>query len=170
MENENTLPPFLEFLERSRENTGVMADLRCALIPSREYRVWQYIARYCDLENDRMRTIAAIVAAAFGIQPDRGNEELAENIGNVMRRIANGENGNDGLSSYALRFQRLLACDTVEELAQQLHGVFKAAKSRGVPINHRVLWEDLHYWGDRVKRRWASHYQPEAKEKDGGDQ
>ncbi len=157
MANEKNTPPFLEFLERNRENPGVMADLRCALIPAREYRSWQYIARFCDLENERERTIAATVSAAFGIQPERGGEY--ENVGDVMRRIACGDNGADGLSSFELRFERLLACDSVGELAPQLHGIFKAAKARAIPINHENLWNDLFFWGDRVKRSWASHYQ-----------
>lgn len=169
MENEYTLPPFLEFLKRNREDAGVMADLRSALIPSREFRVWQYIVRYCNLEDERERIIASTVAAAFGIQPECGSG--TENIGDVMRRIACGESGKEGLSSYALRFQRLLACDTVEEISQQLHGIFKAAKSRGIPINHAVLWQDLHYWGERVKRRWAVHYWGTAgKETQEGDE
>ena len=168
MANETTPPPILEFLERNRENPGVMADLRCALIPALEFRSWQYIARFCNLEDDRERIIAATVCAAFAIQPERGGEQ--ENMGDVLHRIASGDNGKDGLSSFVHRFRRLLACDTVDELAPQLHGMFKAAKARGIPINHKNLWNDLFYWGDRVKRRWASHYEPFAGGKKGKEE
>lgn len=103
MANEKNPPPFLEFLERNRENPGVMADLRCALIPSLEYRSWQYIARFCKLEDDRERTIAATVCAAFGIGPESAGER--ENMGDVMGRIAHGDNGENGLSSFMLYFR-----------------------------------------------------------------
>lgn len=156
MANEKNPPPFLEFLERNRENPGVMADLRCALIPSLEYRSWQYIARFCKLEDDRERTIAATVCAAFGIGPESAGER--ENMGDVMGRIAHGDNGENGLSSFMLYFQRLLACNTIQELAPQLHGIFLAARSRNVLVNHKNLWYDLFSWSDRVKCRWASHY------------
>ena len=160
MANDKITPPLLEFLERNRENPGVMADLRCALIPALEYRSWQYLARFGLLEDDRERTVAATVCAAFGIQPEPGG--AFDNLGDVMHRIACGDNDRDGLSSFELRFQRLLACDNVGELALQLHRIFQAAKARGIPINHKNLWYDLWYWGDRVKRRWAAHYQPFA--------
>lgn len=172
MESENTLPPFLEYLKRNRENPGVMADLRCALIPTREHRAWQYIARFYKLGNDRERVAAATVAAAFGLQPECGGQW--ENMGDVMRRIALGEDGRNGLTTYSARFQRLLACDTPEELSQQLHGVFKAAKSHGIPVNHQNLLYDMFGWGEKVKRRWAEHYWPnvekEQPEGDGADE
>lgn len=166
MANEKITPPLLEFLKRNRENPGVMADLRCALIPAREYLCWQYIARFCDLEDERKRTVALTVCAAFGIQPEQGGDY--ENIGDVMSRIACGDKRNsDGLSTFKLRFERLLACDSVGELSQQLHGIFKAAKARGIPINHENLWHDLFFWGDRIKRSWASHYISHAVKKEG---
>ena len=167
MEYETALPPFLEFLKRNQENSGVMADLRCALIPAREYRVWQYIARFFPLEDDRARTIAATVGAAFGIQPECGGE--LENMGDVLHRIAPGEGGGDGLSTFVLRFQRLLACDSVEELAPLLLGVFRTARSRNIPINHTNLGRDLIDWGERVKRRWADHFWSKPKG-DGADE
>lgn len=172
MESKNTIPPFLEFLMRHRDDTGVMADLRCALIPAREYRAWPYIARFCNLENDRERIIAATVGAAFALQPECGGK--LDNMGDVMGKVACGDNGIDGLSSYMSRFRRLLNCDNVEELSPQLHTIFKAAQARDIPINHENLWNDLFYWGERVKRRWAAHYWPHEERKmnsgDDGDE
>ncbi|MPN06181.1 hypothetical protein SDC9_153437 [bioreactor metagenome] len=157
MNSEQAFSGFLDFLQCNRENPGIMADLRCALIPGREHRAWPHIARYFSLENMRECTIAATVAAAFALQPECGGEH--ENMGDIMRRIATGgESGNDGLNTFAARFQRLLACDSPDELSQQLHGIFKVAKRRGIALNHRNLAGDLTFWGDRVKRRWAEHY------------
>ncbi len=156
MAGDSTTHPFLEFLRQFRDNPGAMADLRCALIPAREFRSWPYLSRFCRLDHDRERIRLAIVAAAFGIQPENGPAE--ENLGDVMRRIQKGEHGDDGLSTYELRFKRLLDCDTVDELAPLLHSVFRVAKSRGIPINHNNLLHDLQYWGERVKLNWAARF------------
>ena len=45
-----------------------------------------------------------------------------------------------------------------------------AALARDIPINHENLWNDLFYWGERVRRRWAAHYWPhEEGKKNSGD-
>lgn len=156
MDSDKALPPFLEFLKRNRDNAGVMADLRCALIPTREHRVWPHIGPYFRIDNDRERTAAATTAAAFGTQPEAGGQW--DNMGDVMRQIAFGNDGKEGLTTFGARFQRLIACDSTEELSAQLHGIFKAAQQNGIPINHRNLFKDVLFWGDAVKRRWAGHF------------
>jgi CRISPR type I-E-associated protein CasB/Cse2 len=79
-------------------------------------------------------------------------------MGTVLRKIACENNGQKGLETFNLRFQRILACSGREELADQLHGIFRAAKQRGIAVNHNSLFDDLWYWNDRVKLEWAQSF------------
>jgi len=154
---------FCAKLNSLKESTGAMADLRCALVPSREQRAWPYIADFCSLENERDRKIALTVAGAFAMQPKQAASK--ENMGDVMGRIALDMDKKNGLQAFSLRFQRILNCSTSIELIPFLRGIFSMAKVKDIPINHLELFKDLTYWGDNVKTRWASHYYAAKKDK-----
>lgn len=171
MELKEKISSFLNYLEQNKEKPAVMADLRCALIPSREFRSWPHIAG-CgfDLGSDRERAAALVTAFAFGCQPQTP-EDKKENMGDVLRKIACGDNGKDGLATFALRFKRILDCETPQELALHLKGILLLTKTKGIPVNHANLFRDVFNW-DRdngVKYGWAGHYYASAKKKDEAD-
>lgn len=150
---------FLLYLESLQKDLGALADLRCALIPGLESRSWQYLTRYCNLLDPEQRAVFSTVAAAYGILPSRS--EGAGNMGELLRKIAQGAGGRDGLKSFELRFRRLIGCGSVVELSAQLHGIFKTAKQCGYPIDHNQLLWDLLCWqkdDSQVKLRWARSY------------
>jgi len=147
---------FVEWLHSNRDNRGVMADLRRAMNPATAHRAWPHLARWCDLTSGTDRLIHATVAATFALQPE---SEPTGNLGTTLRRIAQGENlGDDGLKSFEGRFRRLLTCDTRSEICERLLHVVRAAARRDVPVNHFALFNDLRYWGEKVKLRWAAQY------------
>lgn len=148
---------FLRFLIERRDDRGVMADLRCSLIGARETRAWPHLALFCDLTNPQSRTVFSAVAAAGSITP-AAMVDSGDDIGTTMRKIAIEHQGEKGLNSFRLRFQRLLSCDTREELVEQLHSIFQAAKARGLTINTAKLFDDLWFWGEKVKIRWAQAF------------
>ena len=166
------LQKLMDDLEKNKKKLAVMADLRCGLIPSREFRAWPHIAR-CgfNLELDRERVPALVTAFAFACQPESAPDK--ENMGDILRKVACGNGGADGLSTFALRFNRILACETQQELALHLKTVLAMCKTQGIPINHTRLFWDLVKWDkdDTVKREWANHYFSgnKAKEKDGAE-
>lgn len=147
---------FLQFLRDKREDRGIMADLRCALIQARESHAWPHLAKFCDLTKPQEKLAFSGAAVAFALDP--GNEEKNNDIGTVMRRIATADNRADGLNTFRMRFQRLLACDSREELTEQLHGIFQAAKQKGIGIDPDKLFYDIWYWGNDVKLRWAQSF------------
>ena len=76
-----------------------------------------------------------------------------------MHRLATGDGRElDGLETFETRFRRFLSCDTVFEVCDRLSTVIRTTQAKGVAINHEELFKDLHYWGDRVKVRWANAY------------
>jgi len=148
--NENQPDPnvaaarFVAYLRQLRDNRGAMADLRCALSPTRRARAWPLLARFGGIDHPTYET----VAGCFAYHPD---ETHTGNIGTTCSSLAAKFNSFDG------RFRRLLSCDRAE-IGERLRPVILAAKARGVPVNYEELFADLWFWSDRVKIRWAREY------------
>lgn len=146
----------LKELEKLRDDRGAMANLRRGLSHATEYRAWPWVARWCNLENDRQRIIYTTVAAAFASHPENEN---TGNVGTVMRELVPSDQRNaEGLQSFDKHFRRLLTCQSAEEVCERLPRLIKAASQKDLPINYVELFKDLCYWGERVKIRWAAAY------------
>lgn len=142
----------IAFLQRNKEERGVMADLRCGWSPAKEHRAWPHIANYCPLDNDFKRTIVQTVAAGFATQPKKADKG---NLGTTIRQMV----GKEGLASFEGRFRRLLTCPDTIELCKLVPGIIRAAKAKDVAINYATLYCDLIYWnGGRAKVEWAEAY------------
>jgi CRISPR system Cascade subunit CasB len=144
-----TTPPeradaMLAWLRSLRNDRGAMANLRCALVPARRHRAWPLLARVGGIDDP----IAETVAALYAYHPD---ETGKGNLGDTCRQLAGTHNSFDG------RFRRLLACDR-DELCQRLRPIVLAAKAKGIPVNYHTLAEDLGWWGERVRIRWAQAF------------
>ncbi len=157
----------VEELLKLRDDRGAMANLRRGFSPATEDRAWPWVARWCDLTNDRQRMIYTTVAAAFAAHPQHAD---SGNLGTTLRQIAHSEQpGEDGLRSFEARFRRLLACNSAEEVCRRISNVVQAAKQRGSPINYERLFKDLWFWdyyGDRIKVSWAAAYSSGRHEED----
>ncbi len=142
----------LTYLRQLKNDRGAMADLRCALSPTKLPRAWPLLARVGGIGNPRVETVAGL----FAYHPDETN---AGNLGTTCRHLA-GEN-----TSFDARFRRLLSCDR-DEICERLRPVVLAAKAKGIHINYEELFADLCYWGNKVKPRWAREYwgAPEGEE------
>lgn len=150
----------MAFLQKNKDDRGLMADLRCGFSPAKEHRAWPHIAAYCPLKNDFKRIVVQTVAAGFATQPDFSGKG---NLGTTMRMIAKGDaKGSEVrkvLNSFEGRFRRLLTCADTEELCGLVPGIIRTAKAKGIPLNHRQLYCDLCYWnGGRTKVEWAEAY------------
>ena len=145
----NTTPPeraatLLAWLRSLKNDRGALANLRCALIPARRHRAWPLLARVGGIDDP----IAETVAALYAYHPEESNNG---NLGDTCRQLAGTHNSFDG------RFRRLLACDR-NELCERLRAVVLAAKAKGIPVNYQALVEDLCWWGERVRIRWAQAF------------
>jgi CRISPR system Cascade subunit CasB len=129
----------LAWLRQFKNDRGAMADLRCALNPTKLPRSWPLLARVGGIGNARIETVAGL----FAYHPDESHS------------------GNLGATCLALkaetRFRRLLACDR-DEICERLRPIILAAKAKGIPVNYEQLFADLCYWSPSVKARWAQEY------------
>jgi CRISPR system Cascade subunit CasB len=141
----------MAFLQKNKEDRGVMADLRCGFSSAKEHRAWPHIAQFCKLDADWSRIPVQTVCAAFATQPENAK---SGNIGSTLRTLA------EGMATAEGHFQRLLACDTMEELCTRLSSVIRAAKAKGIPVNYRQLFCDICWWEGSYppKLKWASAF------------
>ncbi len=150
-----TTPPeraaaVLAWLRSLKNDRGAMASLRCALVPARRHRAWPLLARIGGIDDPVAKTVAAL----YAYHPD---ETSTGNLGDTCRQLAGTHNSFDG------RFRRLLMCDR-DELCERLRPIVLAAKAKGFPVNYQTLIEDLCWWGERVRIRWAQAFWAAAAE------
>lgn len=148
---------FVAMLEKRKDDRGVMADLKRGFSETTADRTWPYISRWgCDLVNNRQRIIYQTVAAAYAYCKII---TLKGNLGATCRQIAAGdEKGDEGIKTFETRFRRLLTCSTLEELSVHLVGIIKTAASKNIPLNYTGLFEDLWWWSNNTKIKWAAEY------------
>jgi CRISPR type I-E-associated protein CasB/Cse2 len=159
------LIPSLQRLQRDR---GAMAALRKALIPTQRQFSYRYLSRLgCTFEHDRDVLRFSILAHFWGHHPSHSN--TTGNLGRSMRKIT----GGDEKHPFNKRFERIIACDSLEELAGQLQGNVSLLKRAGVAIDFNQFADDL-YWftrtPDRVKLRWSGGFYVEHPDEAGTDQ
>src|SRR6266536_3832017 len=119
----------MSFLRSLRNNSGAMANLRCAVSSARRHRAWPLLARIGGIDEPVIEAVCGL----FAYHPD---EISTGNFGDTCCRIAGMKN------SFDARFRRLLACAR-EELCERIRPVAFADKTKGIPVNYQTLLEDL---------------------------
>jgi CRISPR type I-E-associated protein CasB/Cse2 len=169
-QTESRFDRFVAYLGGLGTDRGTMADLRHGFSEGTEYRAWSHIAPWCDLTNDRERSIALTVAAGFATHG--GSDARVGNLGATLRHVAKGKGQSDsGLASFEGRFRRLLACNSPAELCALLPGILRAAARQGVGVDYARLYRDLTFWNaeTNAKVAWAAAFwgtAPQAGEED----
>ena len=154
---------FLAKLRKIANDRGKMAALRRGASEATKRQAWPVIA---SLGEDVGNFTACTVGALFAEHPEDENKSWS--LGETCRRIAlDGVAGYDIPESFDKRFRRLLACDTAEEVADQLKAWIRFAKAKGIRVNYEQMFWDLDGWGrraDDIKLQWARGFWPVRKE------
>lgn len=148
-------------LKRMAQDTAFGAALRRADNPATEYQSWEYLAKWCDLDNTYERTCFVTVAAALAHA--KQSIDTQSSIGSAIARSYKDGNQDD---SAKRRLRRLLACDTGKEACKWVRPLLRLAESRGVHVNFGRLLDDLLYFGPKVKERWAMDFYGRKEDKD----
>ncbi len=158
-DSKTKIQAFLDYLESHCHDRGIMADLRHGFSPGTEYRAWPHVAPWCDLTDQRRKSIFITIAGAFATQSHSGAQ--AGNLGTTLRQLAvQGASGkpDEALKSFEARFRRLLTCTTARQVCERLPGIIRAASRKAIGINLERLYYDLLYWDEKVKLAWAAAY------------
>lgn len=151
----------MSFLRRNKDNRGVMASLRCLLKTEQRFRGWQLIAPFGGIGEVAAETVSGL----YAMHPME-QDDASYNLGDACRKLAEKrkKGGERDTSPFDRRFRRLLSCDTKEELCLHLVDVVRGLKNAEIPVNFETLYNDIIWWGNKVREKWAIHYWSERKE------
>lgn len=150
----------MEFLLRNRENKGVMATLRRALVENTEMRAWPLLAKFGGIGSSPRARAVRTVAGLFAYHPEHCE---TGNMGTVCRALCSSEEqpwssvDEQGKASspgpVARKFMYLLSANR-EEICERVARVVLYAKSQGIRVNYGALEQDLEKW-PRAREAWA---------------
>jgi CRISPR type I-E-associated protein CasB/Cse2 len=143
------------FLSRLRQlvdkDRGNRAALRRYWSPATRHQAYPILGRLGALEDKRKSILAALYA-------EHAEHRAGQTVGKAALRLGDRKEGEH---PYDRHFRRLLACDTLEDLAQQLHRLSKRLQREGIGLDYEELHKNLNYWSkyrEDVKVRWAADF------------
>jgi CRISPR system Cascade subunit CasB len=152
----------LTFLKAKSDDRGLMADLRCGLVPGKALRSWPHLARFGGASDEHHGDVVRTVAGLFAQQAEGGRANANEDFGSTWRKfaLAQDKDALDPKSSFSKHFMHLIAANR-EEVAERLIKLARRA-GKDQSLGYLRLYDDLTFWGDRVKSRWASSFWGES--------
>lgn len=160
MERAERNKKFISYLfEQCQKDKGFAARLRRASNPATEYQSWEILGRFgIDLENGYERRVFALVAAALANSRAEQNGVLT-----LGRAIALSFPDGNKSDQAATRLRRLLACDSSSEVCSVLRTLMTLVQSRvSQTLDYEQLLNDLLWFSDRTKARWAQQFYARA--------
>lgn len=146
----------LERLQKHKDDRGMMANLRCVLVPNKKHRAWPALNRLGVQIDDEP---SAYVAGLFAFHPE---DTSSGNFGYTCKIIEQppGDKGTDAnkLTPTERRFQHLLMAEKGKELYSRVFRMVLMAKAEGVPVNYDQLAKDIRFWSDDTKTKWATAF------------
>lgn len=150
----------VQWLRTQKARRGVLAQLRCGIVPGKQQRAWPLLARFDGIEGHKGEVVRTI-AALFAAHPE---ESVSGSMGGVCRKLRSDDErrDNEKPGPMGMRFQQLLAAETAEVCPRVVRLILRA-KAQGIPVNYEQLQEDLLHWEapqkrKRVQERWAQQF------------
>ena len=140
-----------------QQNRGPLAKLRRGLSAATRHEACFVLGQYFGpaAVGGPLADVYRTVAGCFALYPE-GSSRGAGNFGATMR-AAMGDRMDVNEETHS-RFRRLLGCGTREEICRHVPHAVRLAKSKEAKVDYRKLFEDLWFWGDRVKVAWTQAY------------
>jgi CRISPR system Cascade subunit CasB len=151
----------LDYLVRKKDDRGVMAELRCALVDSKRHRAYPYLGWCGGIGQGHSARVKQTVAGLYASHPEMTSNG---NTGSLCREMCRPDEDLEK-GPMAKRLQYLLAAGRDEILDRVIRIVLRA-KAEGIQVNYTALEDDLNYWGDEVKNKWAATFWTPSAEAD----
>ncbi len=158
----DTAGRIVSWLQSVSDERSTMAELRCLLNPNLRHRGWKAVARIGGIGSFPEELLAGL----FALHPLH-NAALG-NLGVSCKKLAAARNTGRGEDNSPLdtHFRRVLDADR-SELPDILQKLFCGFRAENIPVNYALLYDDLRYWSEQVRRRWAQEYwNPTSSSKD----
>jgi CRISPR system Cascade subunit CasB len=144
------------------QDTSFGAMMRRADNPATGYQSWQYLCRWCNIENTWEHKPYALIGAALARAKPRANGRLG--IGQAIVLCYSSEGTFDGAkhSAAQIRLRRLLSCTSGEEACAILRPLLSLISSRQINLDYAELLNDLsyspEYFNDHIRAKWARNF------------
>ncbi|ACL06608.1 CRISPR-associated protein, Cse2 family [Desulfatibacillum aliphaticivorans] len=140
-------------IKRMAQDAGYGARLRRADNPATESQSWEHLVGWCDLEKPWERTSFASIAAALArAKPEK------DGAWGIGRALASCYDEKKDSQPARARLRRLLACDDAEEACRVLRPMLALIRSKGKPLCYARLLDELLWFGEKRKLRWAEDF------------
>jgi CRISPR type I-E-associated protein CasB/Cse2 len=142
---------FLDHLRKVADDRGKRAALRRYWSPATRHQAYPVLGELRALDDKRKTLIATLYAEHPEHSPRVG-------IGAAARQLGKPK---DGEHPYERHFRRLLACESTNDLGQQLHRLFKRLSREAIGLDYEDLHKRLNFWTnyrEEVKVRWAAEF------------
>ena len=151
----NNAQDFLKYaLDICKKNPRARAAFRRVTNPDTEFYSWEFLAGWCDLEDDRERKIYALFASYIAnAMPCAVDDGVS--IGGGIRQAYKGAAQD---TAALARMRRLLACSNWQEAVVVLRRILPLLASKGVKLDIVAAMRDLFWFSDKVKVRWANDF------------
>ncbi len=149
-----------DFVVRLRElcrDRGTRAELRRYWSERTKSYASPVLGRLHAIDNTPRELTAALFAThdRDGTPAHRAD---GRSVGAAFLELAGGGRTKPAYESTERHFRRLLACDSLDDLAPQLHRLVKRLEQKAIPLDYTRLLRDLRFWSkstERVKTDWA---------------
>lgn len=148
---DSTENSFLIHLRQICSDRGKRATLRRFWSPATRHQAYPILGQLGALRDDRKTYLVALFA-------EHPEETKGLSIGKAALRLGDRK---DGEHPYDRHFRRLLACDTLEDLAIQLHRLVKRLAREGIGLDYEMVYKNLNFWSnyqEDIKVRWAADF------------
>ena len=140
-----------------KDDRGHRAALRRWWSDGTRHYAYPLLGKLYALEDDRKTITAALYGAHL---KDTAPAHLAgsHSIGSAALKLGGNSSQADAFPSMERHFRRLLAADSLEDLAPQLHRLIKRLERESIPLDYARLLGDLRQCRNNpeaVKTRWA---------------
>lgn len=151
---------FIDHVARLCRDRGARAELRRYWSPRTKHYAYPVLGKLGAVGN-KSREIVAALYAVHDRDGAPAHRVGGFSVGRAFLKLAGGGPKATAHESTERHFRRLLACDTLDDLASQLHRLAKRLEDAGVPLDYAILLRDLRLWrgnADGVKSSWAMHF------------
>ena len=159
------LEAMLKALECRRDDRGFMADIRAGLRENTQMKAWPCLSHFCDLTDGYRSDVFRTVAGLYATHPET-REGMG--MGHICKQLCDSDEKKTLYSGGAFsedvkegpvtkRMKQLLDSDR-DEICERVIRIILYAKSKEIPVDYLLLGNDLLFWGDHVRRRWAQEF------------
>lgn len=164
MNNEapQTNDPFINRMIEVCNDRGHAAELRRFWSPTTQHHSYPVLGQMRVFDGSDSRNypkltdnVKAITAALYAVNPRHLSG--GQSVGTACNRLA----GDAAFEAFERHFRRLLASDTLEEVGDQLHRIFKRMDRESITLDYNRVLKDLYSWSkwsENIKTRWSMDF------------